>query len=173
MSISNILLSVCVLAVVAISASYALPASKTVSRRAIIKANAAEIYQLIVSTEGFQRFNPYCDTDPNLKISAFGPDSGVGAGFSFNGKEGKGSQTVIAVEPNRQVQMEIDLGPMGKPLQTFSLKQHSDSTEVVWSTRSEFGMNPVGRVFGLFLDKMLGSTYERGLKNLARAVATA
>ena len=173
MSITNLLLSVGVLAIIAICASYALPASKTVSRRAVIKANAAQIYQLIVSTEGFQRFNPYCDTDPSLKISAFGPDSGVGAGFRFDGKEGKGTQTVIAVEPNREVQMQIDLGPMGKPVQTFSLKQQLDSTEVVWSTRSDFGMNPVGRVFGLFLDKMLGSTYERGLKNLAQTVTTA
>ena len=173
MTTANILLSVGIFAVIALSAIYALPASKTVSRRAIIKASAAEVYQLIVSTEGFQRFNPYSDTDPTLNISAFGPDSGVGAGFLFEGKEGKGSQTVIAVEPNQQVQMEIDLGPMGKPVQTFSLKQHRDSTEVVWSTRSEFGMNPVGRVFGLFLDRMLGSTYERGLENLARAVSTA
>ena len=172
MSITNILLFVGVLAVIAICASYVLPASKTVSRRAVIKANAAEIYQLIVSTEGFQRFNPYSDTDQDLKISAFGPDSGVGAGFLFEGKEGKGSQTVIAVEPNRQVQMEIDLGPMGKPVQTFSLNEQQDSTEVIWSTRSEFGLNPVGRVFGLFLDKMLGKTYERGLKNLAQAVVT-
>lgn len=173
MSITNVLLSIGVLAVIAIIACYALPSSKTVSRSAIIKANAVEIYQLIVSTEGFQRFNPYCDTDPDLKIVAYGPASGVGAGFSFDGKDGKGSQTVIAIEPDRQVQMEIDLGPMGKPVQTFSLNQHSDGTEVVWSTRSEFGMNPVGRVFGLFLDKMLGHTYERGLNNLARVVAAA
>ena len=173
MSIINILLSIAVLAVIVICASYALPASKTVSRRAVIKANAADIYQLVASTEGFQRFNPYCDTDPSLKISAFGPDTGVGAGFSFEGKEGKGTQTVIAVKPNRQVQMEIDLGPMGKPVQTFSLKEQPDSTEVIWSTRSDFGMNPIGRVFGLFLDKMLGKTYERGLNNLAQAVATA
>jgi hypothetical protein len=29
------------------------------------------------------------------------------------------------------------------------------------------GFNPVFRIFGLFMDRMLGKTYEMGLKNMA------
>ena len=152
-------------------ACYALPAARTVTRSAVINADADTIYPLIASSQGFQRFNPYCDADPNLKIELFGPESGIGSGFAFNGKEGKGTQTIVAAEQNSHVEMQIDLGAMGKPVQTFRLEDQSNGTKVIWSTRADFGANPIGRVFGLFLDKMLGKTYERGLANLANVVA--
>jgi hypothetical protein len=57
---------------------------------------------------------------------------------------------------------------MGKPTQSFTLTPESGKTRVVWATESEFGANPIGRVFGLFMDGYLGPIYERGLKKLDR-----
>lgn len=153
-----------------VAAPYLLPSEKTVARSAIIQAPAPDLYALIASNQGYQRFNPYKDTDPDLAITLQGPPSGVGSGFAFKGKEGAGTQTIIAAEPHQSVTMQIDLGAMGKPVTSFTLEPAGDGTKVTWSTRSEFGMNPVGRVFGLFLDGMLGGVYERGLQNLDRAV---
>ena len=105
-----------------------------------------------------------------------GPSSGIGSGFSFDGKDGKGTQTIVAMEENRSVTMQIDLGAMGRPVTTFLLEPSSGllepspgATIVTWSTKSDFGMNPIGRVFGLFLDGMLGPDYETGLRKLAQA----
>lgn len=152
---------------------FALPSSKTVERTAVIAAPVDDIYALLSTTEGFQTFNPYRDTDPNLEITPQGPASGVGAAFAFKGKEGAGTQTITSMEENHQVEMLIDLGSMGQPVQTFTLDPQGDATQVVWSVRSDFGMNPIGRVFGLFMDGMLGPIYERGLGNLSRAVTDA
>jgi hypothetical protein len=171
MTLTTIALLVAGIIAVLLLVCYALPSATTVTRSAVINANADTIYPLIASSQGFQRFNPYCDADPELTIELFGPENGVGSGFAFNGKEGKGTQTIIEAEQNSQVTMQIDLGAMGKPIQTFRLEDQGDGTRVTWSTRADFGINPVGRVFGLFLDKMLGKTYERGLVNLANVVA--
>lgn len=38
---------------------------------------------------------------------------------------------------------------------------------VTWNVTSDMGFNPVFRIFGLFMDRMLGKTYELGLKNIA------
>ena len=148
-----------------------LPSSKTVERRTIVNAEPARIYQLLKSNRGFQTFNPYRDSDPSLHIDLFGPAEGVGSAFSFKGKEGRGTQTITALEHNKSVTMQIDLGAMGKPVQHFELREVDGGTEVRWATTSDFGINPVGRIFGVFLDRMLGKTYERGLDNLAQAVA--
>ena len=67
----------------------ALPASKKIVRKSYIDATPENVYNLLVSTEGFQTFNPYKDSDSNLKIMPFGPATVVGAGFKFNGKEGR------------------------------------------------------------------------------------
>jgi hypothetical protein len=74
-----------------------LPRKVVVSRSADVPMSPEEVIAQVASTEGFQTFNPYCTTDPELKITPFGPASGVGSGFRFEGKEGKGTQTVTAV----------------------------------------------------------------------------
>lgn len=173
MTISTAIITGGLILTAIIAIPFALPASKTVERTATIKADQETLYAMIASPKEYQKFNPYRDTDPNLKIEFMDIEQGVGAGFSFKGKEGQGTQTITALEENKKVTMLIDLGPMGKPVQTFTLSPAENGTRVVWSTKSEFGMNPIGRVFGLFLDKMLGETYERGLKNMEKAVTAA
>ena len=67
--------------------------------------------------------------------------------------------------------MQIDLGAKGKPTQTFSFHKVPAGTRVVWGLDADFGNNPIGRIIGLFMDKMMGETFERGLNNLSLAVA--
>jgi carbon monoxide dehydrogenase subunit G len=65
------------------------------------------------------------------------------------------------------------MGAMGKSTHSYLLKSADGGTSVTWRMNADFGMNPVGRVFGLFLEKMLGPTMERGLANLDRVVTNA
>ncbi|MGL4488437.1 MAG: SRPBCC family protein [Rhizobiaceae bacterium] len=151
-----------------VAGTFLLPSTATVERKKVIAANDAALFALISSNEGFQTFNPYKDTDPNLLITLSGPANGIGSGFAFKGAEGEGTQTITALEPNRSITMEIDLGAMGKPIQSFDLAPVEGGTEVTWRVKSDFGYNPMGRVFGMFMDGMLGPIYERGLGNLEK-----
>jgi hypothetical protein len=146
-----------------------LPRHVTVERSASITGDPAAILALAASNEGYQTFNPYKNMDPNLKTEMFGPASGIGSGFKFESKDGAGSQTVTAVTAN-SVSYQLDLGSMGKPLSSISTAPDGDKTRVTWRTDMDLGMNPIGRVFGLFMDGMLGPTYETGLKNIETAV---
>ncbi|KIT15776.1 SRPBCC family protein [Jannaschia aquimarina] len=155
------------------AAPLALPNAVHVERAAIIEARPETLYRLIASNAGYQTFNPYRTADPALEISLFGPDFGIGSGFAFDGKDGKGTQVVALIEENRSVTMEIDLGAMGKPTQTFRLDPVGTGTRVTWGMDMEFGLNPIGRVMGLFMDRMVGGTYETGLANLADVAQSA
>ena len=168
--VMNIAIGVAVGAAALIAAPFALPSSVTVERTAVIDAAPEEVFEIFASGAGFQKINPWKDADPDLKIALSGPNRGVGSAFSFAGSEGEGTQTITALEDGRRVVTEIDLGPMGKPVQTFTIEPAESGARVVWSTEARFGMNPIGRVFGLFMDGRLGPVYERGLKNLAAAV---
>ena len=152
------------------SAVYLLPAHKRVERSVKINASPADVYHLLKSNTGFQAFNPYKDKDPELKITLSGPAEGVGSSFAFSGKDGKGTQTITHVQENRAVTMLIDLGPMGQPEQTFELQRADDGTRVTWGVNASFALNPIGRIFGLFMENLQGPTIERGLKNLTGAV---
>jgi len=155
--------------------AFTLPQKVHVEREAIIQAEPEEIFVLASSNKGFQAFNPYKSIDPDLKIEFFGPEVGVGSGFHFDGKDGKdgkGTQTISSLEANQSVTMQIDLGAKGAPTQTFNFHKVPAGTRVVWGLDADFGNNPIGRIIGLFMDKMMGETFERGLKNLSVAVAS-
>ena len=127
------------------------PATTHVERSAVIDAAPEEIFKMLSSNRGFQQFNPFKDTDPDLEIRLTGPERGVGSGFSFKGRDGSGTQTITALQENRSVTMKIDLGAMGQPTQHFQLTPVQDGTRVVWGMDAEFGLNPIGRLFGLFI----------------------
>lgn len=150
--------------------SFALPRHVSVERSATMNAAPQEILALAASNSGFQDFNPYLTKDPNLKIDLFGPETGTGSGFHFDGKDGKGSQTIAQVSDNSVV-YTIDLGPMGQPTQSITATPNGTGTDVVWRVDSDMGFNPIFRVFGLFMDGMMGPTFEIGLENLAKAAA--
>ncbi len=157
-----------VIAIVAAVALIALllPRKVVVTRQTQVDMRPQDIIARVASTDGFQTFNPYCTTDPDLKITPFGPAEGTGSGFRFDGKEGKGKQTVTEVTATRVTHL-IDLGAMGKPVQTIEAKPNGAGSQVTWTVTSDMGFNPVFRIFGLFMDRMLGKTYELGLKNIA------
>jgi hypothetical protein len=142
-----------------------LPREVTVTRSGVVPAEPQQIVALAASNTGYQRFNPYRSSDPDLRIETFGPDSGVGSGFQFDGRDGKGQQTVSRVEDGA-VHYAIDLGPMGRPTQRISATQQDDMSEVTWAMQADLGMNPIARVMGLFMDRMVGPTFERGLQNM-------
>lgn len=156
-----------ILVVIALGTLVFLPRKVVVTRKAEVSMAPDEIIARVGSTEGFQTFNPYCTTDPNLKITPFGPASGVGAGFRFEGREGKGTQTVTALTDTSVTHL-IDLGLMGKPVQVIEAQPVTGGAMVTWTVTSDMGFNPVFRIFGLFMDRMLGKTYELGLKNMAK-----
>lgn len=145
-----------------------LPRHVHVEREATLKATPEIIIKLASSNQGYQQFNPFLTADPKLKITHFGPATGIGSGFHFEGKDGKGKQTVAEVTAN-SVRYHIDLGAMGKPVQTIATKPTATGVHVTWSMDADLGMNPIARGFGLFMDKMIGKTLEQGLINLAAA----
>jgi len=147
------------------AATLLLPRHIHVARSATVETEAAVILRLAASGEGYQRFNPYRDTDPDLAITLFGPDTGVGSGFRFEGKEGKGTQTVAAVDAT-SVRYNIDLGAMGRPVQMIRAEPRPTGAHVTWTMQADMGFNPIARVMGLFMDRMVGPTLERGLAKL-------
>jgi Polyketide cyclase / dehydrase and lipid transport len=152
---------------VLLAGTYLLPRHVQVERSATIAASADQIIAMAASTEGYQKFNPYKNSDPNLKIKPFGPASGVGAGFEFESKDGKGSSVVTAVTAE-SVEYQIDLGSMGKPKQILKVVPAGSASKVTWTMQSDMGVNPIGRVVGLFLDGMIGKTFETGFANMAK-----
>lgn len=168
---NKILLTLAVAAALLTLLTFALPQRVHVERRAFIDAPADALYALAISNAGYQEFNPYKSADPELEIRLFGPSSGVGSGFRFDGADGNGTQTIARVEANRAVEFAIEMDDYGPATQTLAFESRDGGTEVTWTMDKDMGQNPIARVFGLFMDSMIGKHFNKGLENLTSVTA--
>jgi hypothetical protein len=163
------LLSAIILVVVMlIGVAYILPQQVHVQRAITIERPAAVVFPLLNSPKRFNEWSPWKDLDPNVRMSYSGPESGVGAAMAWSGnsKVGKGSQVITESLADQRVKTDLDFGEMGTAKAAWELTASDGGTKTVWSLDMNVGNNPLGRYMGLFMDKMIGPDYERGLKQL-------
>ena len=147
-----------------------LPRRVHVERSIAIGAPRATVFALVDGFKQFNKWSPWAALDPNTKYTHEGPPFGVGAKQSWVGDPktvGSGSQEIVEVEPFQRVKSRLDFGAQGLATAEFVLtRASSGTTEVTWSLDSDMGAGPVGRYFGLVMDRMIGPDYEKGLVGL-------
>ena len=149
--------------------SFLLPRHVHLERSIEINAPQATVFALV---NGFARFNewsPWAGIDPATVYAYEGPSHGVGAHMSWESDHqdvGSGKQTITSSTPFERVESDLDFGPQGTAKAFFALEPKGESVSVTWGFDSDLGMNPIGRWFGLLLDKFLGPSYEQGLAQL-------
>jgi len=167
--LKKIVIIVVVLVVALAAIGMLLPRNVHVERAVTIDATASTVYALLDGYRMFNKWSPWAALDPDAKYTITGPASGIGAKMSWVGdpkKVGSGSQEIIDIKRNEMVKTHLDFGDQGVATATFSLTPEGMGTKVTWGLDSDMGKGPIGRYFGLFMDKMIGSDYEKGLASL-------
>ncbi|MEJ2084280.1 MAG: SRPBCC family protein [Acidobacteriota bacterium] len=146
-----------------------LPDSVHVERSVVIDAPQATVFVLINGFKNFNRWSPWYARDPNAEFSYEGPEQGVGARMTWASVEtdlGSGSQEIVDSKPSELVRTHLDFGQRGTAEATFELRAVDGGTEVTWGFDTEFGWDLMGRYYGLFIDRLVGTDYEQGLEGL-------
>jgi uncharacterized protein YndB with AHSA1/START domain len=157
---------------VAAAATLALPQQIHIERTALVAAPPELVYSALLSPASFHQFNPFRDVYADLKGTISGPAQGIGATYAWQSSGGNGSQTIVSMQPNTQIKMQLELGFRGRPTQTFRITPDGAGSKVSWIQDADLGYNPVARIIGLTLDGTLGPVYEQGLKKLSLWAAT-
>ena len=150
-----------------------LPSSAKVERSIVINAAASEIFPHLNGMAAFHAWSPWSAIDPETRYRFDGPEQGIGSRMSWDsGHEqvGHGSQEVIDSVPNQRVEMQLEFGDKGNGSATFLLEPEGGSTRLRWQFRTDFGWDLFGRYIGLMLDSMIGTAYNKGLKELKARV---
>ena len=148
-----------------------LPAQTHFERSVRIQASPSLVYGYLNGFRQFNQWSPWAALDPNTRYSFSGPDSGVGARqawVSDDANVGSGSQEIIAVTPNEQIQVKLDFGGTStENISAWTITPDGEGSRLAWSMTSELGMNPMNRWFGyLLLERFVGADYEKGLAAL-------
>jgi effector-binding domain-containing protein/carbon monoxide dehydrogenase subunit G len=167
--LKRLALAVVVLCVLLAVIGMLLPRQVHVERSIVIDAPRATVYSLLDGFKQFNKWSPWAALDPNAKYTREGPEFGVGAKQSWVGDPktvGSGSQEIVELKPLELVKCRLDFGDKGLATAQFALAPESNGTKVTWSLDSDMGAGPIGRYFGLMMDRWIGADYEKGLAGL-------
>lgn len=168
----RILGALAVIVTVLVGAAYFLPRDVHVTRSIVIARPAAAVFPFLNSLRRCNEWSPWKDIDPNVTNVFSGAETGIGAHMAWvgNSKVGSGTQTITDSVENKRVLVDLDFGDRGVAKASWLLSPAGEGTRVEWTLDSSMGDNPIGRYMGLFMDRMMGPDYERGLANLKQRV---
>jgi effector-binding domain-containing protein len=149
--------------------SFFLPSKIHVERTRLVKSEPETAYQLINNLKAWHKWSPWHRIDPNMKVT-FGPTKeGKGSYYEWTSQHeqlGNGKLTIADAKPVEYIKTEMIFMKNGTATGEFFLRPVEGGTEVKWTMDSDMGLNPIGKMMGLFMDKWVGSDYERGLHYL-------
>ena len=154
--------------------SFFLPAKIHIERSILIKAKPEIVFSLINDLRKWNSWSPWNQVDTTIQITYSDTSIGVGAYYTWASKNKNietGSIKILQSIPFSFIQTKMDFMRNGAENAEFRMELNKDYTNLIWSMDTDMGMNPFAKFFGLFMDKMLGADFVKGLKNIDRVIA--
>ena len=156
-----------VLAIVFVVGALLISPTYRVERTATINAPAAKIYPLIAAPKAWPQWTVWNRREPDLKMAFSGAESGKGAKWEWEGKDGKGIMQFTEAEPDRAIRYRLEFPEMSMTSTgALTLTPSGNATRISWTNEGDMGWNLLGRWFVPFMDNMMGPDFEAGLANL-------
>jgi hypothetical protein len=172
-ALKKVILAVLLIPIALVIVSLFLPSTYRVERRVAINARPGAVFPHINTLTRWPEWTAWTEAKyPDMRISFTGPEAGVGASYSWEGKSsGRGTFKITMSEPDKGIGYDLDF-ENGKYVSkgAITLEPSDESVSVIWSNEGDLGWNPVSRFFGLFMDNMMGPDFEEGLRNLQKKV---
>ena len=150
-----------------------LPATVKVVRVRAIPASLSVVFDQVNILRNWEKWSPWHQADPKMKLSYNDKMSGEGAGYQWisrNRKVGKGSVVITASRPYEHITIEMQFMESKVTKGYFRFEPSGRGTHVTWGIAMEVGRYPAAKLRGLMLDKLIGRDFEKGLENLEKLV---
>jgi effector-binding domain-containing protein len=168
-TVRKILLWVLAIIVVLIIIAFLLPKTYKVERSVYVKADRGVIYNLVCDYNNWHLWAAWTkEMDSTVQFELVGPPCQAGTQWKWDGKLlGNGEMTITTVKPGElfEYDLSFDHGKY-KSVGQMILEPAGDSVKVIWNDAGDLGYNPFSRYFGLFMGKMMGPDFEKGLNKL-------
>jgi Polyketide cyclase / dehydrase and lipid transport len=163
-----ILLIIIGLAVLAAIAGMFVPSKFTMDRSVVINADQKVIFDQINVLKNWEQWSPWEKMDPETKLTYDGPESGVGASYSWSStKNGDGTLTISESIPNESVTCDMDFKDNGKGTAGFKVTPAEKGNKLTWWFESDLGSNPFKKLFfGVMGRSFMNKAFDQGLNDI-------
>jgi len=137
-------------------------------RSIVINAPVEKVFKEVNTFKNIFEWSPWTKLDPDMQTEFSGPESGVGAKYSWvsdNPNVGNGMQELVESRENEYVKTKMEFDAPGENYAEYILEPEGEGTKVTWTyigKTSQFMM----KFMMLGIDSYLGPQYEQGLADL-------
>ncbi|MGK0406759.1 MAG: effector-binding domain-containing protein [Roseivirga sp.] len=152
--------------------SFFLSGKYNVSREVGVNAPAKRIYAHVIDFKKWEAWSPWLQQDPTMKFKYEAQTSGVGANYTWTTEDdGGGKQSIKYASPYDTIRTNVAFDGMNPSNGLWTFKNTKNGTTIVkWGFSGELGF--FSRILGLFMDEMIGESFEIGLANIKYLVET-
>lgn len=148
--------------------AFILPKIYKVERMVYISADKGLIYNLTSNFTKWHLWVPWTkEMDSTAVFEIQGMDGQVGSIWKWKGKKmGEGTMTATDLVPGQLVAYDLSFNQGKYQSKGKVIIEEGDSCKVSWTDEGDLGYNPLSRYMGLFMEKMMGPDFEKGLNKL-------
>ncbi len=133
-----------------------------------IQSPAATVHTYLANLNDYPKWNPFSENDPTATNQING--TGVGSFLAWKGNQtGEGKMTITQIQPNERIQLKLEFHtPMaGEALIEWTTEPvDANRTRMIWTMDQDLPY--FQRYFGLFMNGMIGKTFDKGLNSLKK-----
>jgi len=162
-------ISIGVLIILIVLISFVLPRKIIVERSGIINANPEQVFEQINTMQNWKNWSPWHQIDSNTVYAFNQIPASEGASYSWvseNKDVGKGSLTILKSIKNDSIAAELSFESQGKSICYYTFEKNELGVNVKFGMICDAAYNPMARYFNLFMNKILGKDFEKGIQNL-------
>lgn len=175
-TLKRIVAAAVVLGILYIVVGLLLPKRYHVERSVVIEAPADAVFPAINTLKEWPNWTAWTVAKyPDMKVTFEGPESGVGAKYSWTGEQvGQGNLKITESDPAKGIKYELAFeNPKSLSIGGIQLEPEGNQTKATWWNEGNLGWRPINRYFGLLMDSMMGPDFQMGLNNLKKKVEAA
>lgn len=153
------------------------PNTYRVERSTTISAAPEVVYAQVADFHKWDAWMPWGKLDPNMKKTYEGTQGAVGSSYGWEGNSdvGSGKMTVLAVEPNKH--LDIDLHFI-KPFESsakngFVLEPAGKDTKVTWYMSGDHSFMSKFMCMFTSMDAIIGKDFDKGLADMKKVAEAA
>jgi len=149
-----------------------LPSVSQVERSININKHVDMVFETATNMDLRAKWDPWIEMDPKAEIVVNMKPEIIGSGYSWKGEIiGEGEVEILKLIPNEIIKSKIRfIAPQAMESDiTWKFKSNGSNTDISWGFESKLSY-PIKKWFGLFMDKSLGSSFEKGLSNFKSLV---
>jgi hypothetical protein len=147
-----------------------IPSRAKISRGIIIEADSATVYKALSDVKEWNQWLPWITADSGAIVQLSPITNAKGSYFKWKGMQHKNAGFITIQELKPQlIELFYQIEEMNDAeggFRIYASDSTNQRTEVLWFMEYKLKWYPWERFYGIFIDPVVGTSFEQGLSNL-------